>query len=379
MIKYSFCKRDWLLSIPFFMFLSCNSGNQDKEFAYSEFVDLDSFEVVMPAEYLQTTDWTTYKKGSQTILVEYGLYGEGVFIIHQVDFNEEAYVKTISIPKDGPDGYNSSGASVFMKSEDSLYLFPMGRDSFFLYNSLGEKKLEYKYNSNNLDNYYKNEFFSGMISKNGVLILPTINDVRYDDPDYFKKVTPIQSFDLNTSKFVDKIEYPEFTHGKYLSPLSGATVSTIDEDQFLINYSFSDSIYIYNDKTNVTSSFYCGSDFFGKPKLLDRVFSRDERMVYVVKEVNYELAFYHNSKIYRIVNHISARDYREKSVFEILSENRRGVSLVELNPNTGELKYYKLPITKYFVFQGNFLFAGGVSIREDENETYRRFYKYTLE
>lgn len=378
-MKVFFSKRDWFLSIPIFLIFSCNSGNQNKEFAYSEFVALDSFEVVMPAEYLQQTNWTTYKNGVKNILVEYGLFGEDELIIHQLDFDEEAYVKTLKISKEGPEGFNAYNASVYLKNEDSLYVFPMGRNSFFLYNSVGEKVNEYPYSSPNFERYYKSSYYSSLIPLSNESILPTINDVRYDDPDYFKKVTPIQSFNLSTSKFVDKIEYPEFIHGKYIPSLTGATLSPFDEDQFLINYSFSDSIYIHNYKTKETRSLYCGADYFGKPKLLDRVLDRNEQTEYAVYEVDYEAAFYHNSKIYRIVNHVTASDYENYSIFEILSENRRLISLVELNPKTGEMKYYKLPIAKYFVFQGNHLFAGGVSIREDENESYRRFYRYTLE
>jgi len=377
-MNITFSKMYWFLSIPIFLIFSCNSGNQDKEFAYSEFVVLDSFEVVMPAEYLQQTNWTTYKNDNKNILVEYGLFGEDELIIHQLDFDEEAYVQTIKIPREGPEGFNAYNASVYFKNEDSLYVFPMGRNSFFLYNSTGEKINEYPYNSSKVERYYKSSYYSSLIHLSNELILPTINDVRYDDADYFKKVNPIQSYNLLTSKFVDKIEYPEFIHGKFIPSLTGATISPFDEDQFLINYSFSDSIFIHNYKTKETRSIYCGADYFGKPKLLDRVASKNEQTEYAVKEVNYEVAFYHNSNIYRIVNHVTASDYENYSIFEILTENRRLVSLVELNSKTGEMKYYKLPIAKYFVFQDNFLIAGGVSIREDENETYRRFYKYTL-
>ena len=378
-MRFTFSKKTWLFTISVFLIFSCNSGNQYKEFTYSEFVALDSFEVVMPAEYLLETNWTTYKKGNQTILVEYGIYSEGELVIHQVDFNEEAYVQTLKIPREGPEGFNAYNASIYLKNEDSLYVFPMGRNSFFLYNSVGEKVNEYPYSSPNFERYYKSSYYSSLIPLSNELILPTINDVRYDDPDYFKKVTPIQSYNLRTSKFEGKIEYPEFIHGKFIPSLTGATISPFDEDQFLINYSFSDSIFNHKYKTKETQSLYCGADYFGKPKLLDRVASKNEQTEYAVKEVNYEVAFYHNSKIYRIVNHVTESDYENYSIFEILSENRRLVSLVELNPKTGEMKYYKLPIAKYFVFQGNFLFAGGISVREEGAETYRRFYKYTLE
>ncbi|WP_452609368.1 DUF4221 family protein [Roseivirga echinicomitans] len=313
------------------------------------------------------------------MLVEYGLIGNGDLIIHQVDFNAEEYIKTIHIPREGPDGYNSSDAYVFIKSEDSVYVFPAGRNSFFLYNPEGKKISEFHYNSSNFERYYKSGYYSSAVSLKEGMMLTTINDTRYDDPDYFGKVSPIQFFDQNSSQFIENIDYPEFIQGKFVAGSTGATLAQIDENRVLINYSFSDSISIYNIETKVTTSFYCGSNHFGKPKLLEKPSNKMEELDYKVKDVDYELAFYHNSKVYRVVSHISADKYRDYSVIDIVNQNLRAVSLIEMDLKTGLLKYYKMPIAKYFVFQDNFLFVGGVSAREDDQDTYRRFYRYTLD
>jgi len=379
-MKVNFFKGGWFLAISILLLHSCSIDKQDQNFAYSSFKELDSLEIVMPEEFLQHTNWTTFRKDERTMLVEYGLNGVSDLVIHQVDFNDELYSNTIIIPREGPDGYNSSEASVFIKGEDSLYVFPAARSSFFLYNSEGKKVNEYQYNSSRFERYYKNGYYSSMITLGEEMILTTVNDTRYDDPDYFNKVSPIQFYEPNSSKFVDKIGFPEFVQGKYLpSSLSGAMITKIDEDQMLINYNFSDSIYIYNIPNKVTTSFYCGSNHFGRPNLLEKLPNQSQELEYKVKEVNYELGFYHNGRIYRIVSHLSADKYRDYSVFEIVSQNLMAVSLIEMDLKTGLLKYYQMPIAKYFVFQDNFLFAGGVSIREDESNTYRRFYKYTLE
>lgn len=371
--------RDWLLAIPIFLIFSCQSGHNEKSFAYSNFAALDSFEVVMPDEYLQTTYWTTYKKDNKNILVEYGAYTEGDWIIHQVDFEEEAYVKTTKIPREGPDGHNSGGVRVIVENEDSLYVFPGGRQSFFMYNSIGKKVDEYPYNSTLFERHYQSGFYSTGILSGETMILTTVNNTRYDDPDYFSKVFPVQFFDLSSQKFREKIGYPDFIKGRFLpSGFDGPTMAQMDKDNFLINYRFSDSIYIFNIQTGITTSMYCGSDYFGQPKLLDGIPNRAEDIFYKTMEVDYELAFYHNSKIYRVVNHVTPGDYNSLSPMEVFQKNRRLVSLVELDPNTGDLKYYEMPIAKYFVFQGNYLFVGGVSIREEGDETYRRFYRYTL-
>jgi hypothetical protein len=376
-MKFYLPKNGWYLFIPLLLFFSCSQ--EDEKFFYSNFSDLDSLEIVMPDEYLQFTNWTTYKKNEQTILVEYGVYGNGDLIIHQVDFNTEAYLKTMRIPRDGPDGYNSSAASVFINNEDSVYVFPSARNFFFFYNADGKQVSQLQYNSSNFERYYQSGYYSSMVPLNDGMMLTTINDTRYDDPEYFSKVAPIQFFDQNSSQFVEKIDYPKFIRGKFVPGTTGATLSQIDKDQILINYSFSDSISIYNVETKVTTSLYCGADYFGKPKLLAKLPNKMQEIEYEVKEVDYELAFYHNSKVYRVVSHISAAKYGDYSIMDILNQNLRVFSLVEMDLKTGALKYYKMPIAKYFVFQGNSLFAGGVSAREKGQETYRRFYKYTLE
>jgi hypothetical protein len=212
------------------------------------------------------------------------------------------------------------------------------------------------------------------------MILTTVNNTRYDDPDYFTKVNPIQSFDLGSQSFEDKIGYPDYIKGKFLPvDLTLPMFAPMNDKNFLLNYSFSDSIYIYNLQNKGITSMYCGADYFGQPKFLDAVPNREENLAYKIMEVDYELAFYHNSKIYRIVNHVSSGDYNNLTPMEIMLQNRRKVSLIELDPETGIMKYYEMPIAKYFVFQDNYLFVGGISVREEGDETYRRFYRYTLE
>jgi hypothetical protein len=380
MMNITFSNRQWLLAIPIFFLFSCDPTSNDKSFTYSSFAALDSFEVVMPDEYLQTTYWTTYKKDNKNILVEYGTYSQGDLVIHQVDFEEEAYVNTITIPREGPDGFNAGGASVIMRNEDSLYVFPGGRNSFFLYNRDGKKIGEYPYNSPTFVRYYLKPFYSSAMVSGDTMILTTVNNTRYDDPDFFSRVFPMHFFDLGSQSFIDKIGFPDYIKGKFLPvDLTLPMIAPMDDKNFLLNYSFSDSIYIYNIQTKGSTSLYCGADYFGQPKLLDAVPNREEELVYKIMEVDYQMALYHNSKIYLTVTHVTPGDYLSLSPMEVIQKNRRLVSLVELDPNTGELKYYEMPIAKYFVFQGNYLFVGGISDREEGDETYTRFYRYTLE
>lgn len=334
----------------------------------------------MPIEFLNQTNWTTYNTNGKTILVEYGINGNDNLLIHQVDFNKGKYLEPIKILREGPEGYNSSTASVLFKNKDSIFVFPAARQSFFLYNSNGKQLDEFTYNSKDYTRYYRGGYYSSPVFINKKAVLTTINDTRYDDPEYFEKVSPIQFYDFESSGFTKHLNYPNFVFEKHTaSNYTGATVSQMPRNQLLINYNFSDSIFIFDVRTESMNSFYCGSEFFGKPNLLNKVPDKRREFEYVIKEVNYESSFFHGGKVYRVVSHLENSKFYDYSPYDILQQNARVVSLIELDLATKKLKYYKMPIAKYFVFQDNKLFVGGVSIREEGSETYRRFYEYTLE
>ena len=377
---FQLVNRGCYFSTLIFSLFSCFIERPEEEFFYSKLTKLDSLEVILPLDYLQVTSWTTYSFKGKELLVEYGLNRDGNLVIHQIDFENKTYLDPIQIDREGPNGFNSSDISIFFKSKDSIYVFPTGKDSFFLYDSQATKKNEYEYNSMNNSNFYKNGWYSSLGFLERLLVLPTVDHTRYDDADFFGKVYPIQLYHLESSSFVDQIEFPEFVRGKYLpSNFSGAMIDQVDNDRVLINYNFSDSIYIYNFKENLMDNYYCGSDNFGSPRLLDFLPDRTQSLEYNTKEVNYETSFHHRGKVYRVVSHLKHKQYREYSPFEIIQNNLRVVSLVELDLVTSKLKYYKMPIAKYFLFQKNQLFVGGVSAREENGDIYRKFYKYALE
>lgn len=374
-----FNKECCIAALILFLF-SCSMEGEGEEFFYSEFAKVDSLEIALPLEYLSITNWTTYKSGEKEILVEYGLNVQGDLVIHQIDFNKKAYLEPIFISREGPDGFNSSEASVFFKSKDSIYVFPSARNSFFLYNSKGVKTKEYRYNSLNDYRYYKSGWYSSMAFFEDLFILPTVDDTRYDDPDFFDKVSPIQFYNLNSNTFIGQISFPKFVMGKYMpSNFSGAMIDQIDKNRILINYKFSDSISIYNIRERAIESYYCGSDNFGSPNLLPFLPNRSQSLEYITKEVDYELGFFHRGKIYRVVSHLLDSKYYTYNPYEIIQYDFRVVSLVEMDLATNNLKYYRMPIAKYFVFQEDHLYVGGVSVRKENGDIYRRFYRYSLD
>lgn len=375
------CKSYSIMVALAILSIGCSSKKNSEDFNYSELELIDSIEVQIPLEFVPITKWQTFSDFSQTLLIDYGIDRNGDLLILRLDFEKEKYLKPIHILREGPDGFNGPDVFISYQSIDSIYVFPATSDRFYLYNSLGKKINEYRYNSSESTRFFMNGFYSDIFYSNGSMILPTINNTRYDDLDYFEKVIPLQKYDLSQRKFTDSIAYPKTTAGKFLpSNLTGGQVSKFDSETVLINYPFSDSLYLYNYKDKSIETFYCGLKTGTKSKFLDHVPDREESREYVVKEKNYEFSKIHNGKIYRLVSHLKNENDRELAPIDIIRNNLRGVTMIEYNVDNKSINYYEMPIVRNFVFRENHLIVGGVSIREDENQdTFRKFYVYQLD
>lgn len=358
-----------------FLFFLTFCTMEKSEFAYAEFPKTDSLELLLPLEYFPLSYWSTFSDGEQTFLVEYGFVSNGDLLIHRVDFNKEAYLEPIRIPREGPDGFNSSEASVYFHKTDSIFVFPAAQDRFYLYNHKAEKVKEFSYNSGG-GRYYRSGFYSNAVTFDQILAIPTVSDVRYDDADYFEKEIPVRFYDFNSNQFSSYLNYPEYLLENFLpSEYSGPTLAKIDNERMLINYRFSDSLYILNINNKTTEAIYCGLPGRSAPPLLKRYPTRGEELDYKIKQSDFAEAFSRNGKIYRIVNHVDEK-YSDLSGLEILQRNLRGVSLIELDLKNNNLRFFEMPITKYFVFDQNKLIVGSVSSREENREIYRKFYRY---
>ncbi|WP_146613669.1 hypothetical protein [Algoriphagus yeomjeoni] len=301
-------------------------------------------------------------------------------LILRLDLEQGAYLEPIHIPREGPDGFNAPDLFISYKAEDSIYVFPALKDHFYLYNSFGEILKEYSYNSRDFSRFYISGFYSDIFYRNGEMILPTINDTRYDDQDYFEKVIPFQKYELVEQRFSDSIEYPKSLIGKFLpSNLTGGQISNYDNETAIINFPFSDSLYLYKYEDKSIVTFYCGIETGHKNNFYDHVPDRAESIEYLTKEKNYEFSKVHNGKVYRLVSHLKDENARELPLFDIINQNLRGVTMIEFDPKDSSINYYEMPIARNFVFQDDRLIVGGISIREDENQdTFRKFYVYQL-
>ena len=371
--------KDWLTPILILIVFGCSNKNRPSKDDFSAFKSVDSLEIELPLEFLSLTKWTTYNHQDKQILVEYGLGSNNSLVIHQVDFLLGKYLEPIIIPQQGPNGYNSSGASVYFKSSDSLFVYPAGALHFYLYNSSGQLVKKYLYNAADYSRYTVGGYYSTAVFLNEKMFIPIVQNIRFDDPQIFTKLTPIRSFDFDSNQFIDSIAYPRYTKNKSITvDRLPPSLAAINKDSLLINYRFSDSVYFWNPVSNKLSSLYLSSNKFGKPKLFNRYPGRAEGLEFKVKEVDFQTTIYHNKRLFRIISYVSRKD-KSLEAYEILQYKKRKMALLEYDLETKTKKLYELPLAKYLTFIDDYLFAGGVSIREDGDKTLRTFLKYKLE
>lgn len=378
MIIY-FNLKDWLIPILALIIFGCSNENRSPEDDLLTIEPVDSLEIDLPEEFLQFTSWTTYNRQDQQILVEYGLGSNNSLVIHQVDFLLAKYLEPIIIPQQGPNGYNSSGASVYFKNRDSLFVFPSASSHFYLYDGSGQVLKKYPYHATDDSRYSVGGYYSTAAFFNEKMFIPVVQNLRFDDPQIFTKSTPVRSFDFNSNQFIDSIPYPSYTKDKSITvDRLSPTITAINQDSLVINYRFSDSLYFWNPATNKISSLYLSSDKLGKAKLFDRYPDRAESLEFKTKEVDFETVIHHKKCLYRIISHVD-EDEKSLETYEILQNKKRKMTLLQYDLETKTKRLYKLPIAKYFTFIDDYLYVGGISLREDGDKTLRTFYKYRLE
>ena len=243
--------KDWLILVLVLTIFSCSNGNSSSEDDILSFTAVDSLEIELPEEFLQFTSWSTYNREDQQILVEYGLGSNNSLFIHQVDFLSGEYLEPLVIPQQGPNGYNSSDASVYFKNRDSLFVFPATAPHFYLYSRSGELLEKYVYNATDNSKYNVSGYYSNAVFLDEKIFIPTAQFIRFDDPQIFTKSTPVRSFDFNSNQFIDSIPYPSYTIDKSITvDRLSPTIAAINQDSLVINYRFSDSIYFWNPITS---------------------------------------------------------------------------------------------------------------------------------
>lgn len=361
-------------------FVACTERSIISDGSFSKIELLDSIEIKMPLEYLSLTKWTSYNFQDQNYLVEYGVYRNDGLIIHRIDFERQEYLSPIKIPREGPNGFNSNDASIYFEDVNSIFVFPVGSREFYKYDSLGNRISQFNYDTNDNTRFFNTGYYTTAIKTENKLVIPTINDTRFDDAAYFRKVFPVSQIDLSTGKFVGSIGYPNTLNGEiFPSNQVGANIAMYQSNKVLINYCFSDSLYLYDLENGRMVSKYCGLKGWKQPQPLKAQPDRLESLTYQAVELNYQDVFVHSGRIYRLVSHVKDDSYRGLSFIEILERDLRGLTLIELDVKTDEIKYFTVPYTKYFLFDKSKLYVGGVSMREEIGDSYRTFYVYSLE
>ncbi|MFN3802292.1 hypothetical protein [Belliella pelovolcani] len=357
------------------VFFSCNSNETLEYHDRQEISPIDSMDVKLPDSYNDINKWGYFYENDEVFLYEFFENSNTDLVVNVLDFKHNKYEPSLVFQREGPDGYNSSGVSPMIINRDSILI--MGNDDkFLLYNSSAQKLAEYKYNSVDGQRFVSGVFNHIVFQDNRVL-MPTINNTRWDDKYFYQKVMPVQYYSFVDQKFEEGVPYPEYLHGKFLwSNLYSTKLSKMNDSLSIVDFRFSDSIRIYNSKDQALETIYMGLN--NELVLLDKVPSKLDEMKNLLTEKEYMYTMYQNGNLYRLASHLRKRSFKS-NLSNFKSELPRVVTLIKYNMKTKEYDYYNMPITRYFLPSKDKLIVGSITSWEDENQdTWRRFYIYDL-
>lgn len=362
----------------FFIFFSCDSNYENEYYENHQIIPIDSLDVKLPNSYNDLNKWGYFYSNESIFLYEYYLTNNFDLTIHVLDFDKGSYQSPLRINREGPNGYKSTGVYVNMVNQDSIFIFPIPSEKFFLYNSKGQVLDEFPYNSLDGSIINSSGVYTDIVFQGDRVLIPTINNTRFDDNLFFKKVKPLHYYSFKKKKFEESISYPDYMIGKYLwSDLASSKINKIDDSLAVIDFRFSDSIRIYNSRTREQNYIFMGLN--NDQLILNKVPSRSQEMSLLLTEKEYMYSVYYNHNIYRITSHLKSVKQKAIPLSDLMQNYSREITLIKYNLISKEYNYYKMPTTRYFLPIKEKLIVGGIISWEDENQdTWRRFYIYKL-
>lgn len=364
----------------FFVLFSCESSDELEYHQRQETSPIDSLDVKLPDSYNDLNKWGYFYENEDVFLYEYSAGKNFDLVINILDFQKGKYEETLLFNREGPNGFKSTGVNVNIVNRDSVFIFPMASDKFYLYNFSGDILSEYPYNSVDGSVFNGAGVFTDIVLEDSRVMLPTVNKTRFDDCSFFKKVIPVQYYSLRNKQFEESIAYPPpYMEGKFLwSNLASAKINKMRDSNIVIDFRFSDSVRIYNSKTKELDLIFMGLN--NEQIVLDTLPSKNQEMKYLLTEKEYMYTFYHNQNLFRLCSHLKNMRQKDIPLSDLMENYSREMTLIKFDLKKKDYEYLKMPIARCFFPMNNKLIVGGVKSWEDENQdTWRRFYYYALD
>lgn len=362
----------------FFALFSCETNHELEYHERQEVFPIDSLDVKLPNNYIELNKWGYFYENQDIFLYEYSADKNFDLVINILDFQNGKYEESLLFNREGPNGFKSKGVNVTIVNRDSIFVFPMASDRFYLYSYAGQIIDEFPYNSSDGSALNGSGVFTDIVIQEDRIILPTVSQTRYDDPSFFKKVIPVQYYSLKSKQFEESIPYPSYMDRKFLwSNLASAKINKMSDSTLVIDFRFSDSVRIYNSNTKHVDLIFMGLN--NQQIILDELPSKNQEMKYLLTEKEYMFTLYHNQNIYRITSHLNSVKQKAIPLADLMQNYSREMTVIKYNLISKENNYYKMPTARYFLPIKEKLIVGGITSWEDENQdTWRRFYIYKL-
>lgn len=250
--------RGYLSVVSLFLFFSCVERKEYKYETRETLEVMETFDIQVPDNFIEHSKWGVFQEEEKWNLFEFGITKDGDLLIFPLNFRLKSYEPSIYIPLEGPDGFNAPDVAVQIINRDSILVFPIPSTKFLLYNWQGEKLQEFPMPVKSA--CYVSGFFSSAYVYANWMHVPTNSlTIRYDASDYFKKVAPIYQLDLQEMQWRPAMQYPIEIQGRYLwSTLDAASLMPYRDSLALVNFRFSDSLYVFNPAKQTYTSFWMG-------------------------------------------------------------------------------------------------------------------------
>lgn len=366
-------------SILVMLLFSCSSNDKHEYFEGQLISPIDSLDVKLPVRHNDLNKWGYYYQGEDLFLYEYHMDWNNNLIINILDFEQGQYQESIQIDREGPNGFKSTGVYCKIVNKDSLFIFPMTLNKFYLYDFTGQIMDEFPYNSKDESTINGSGIFTDVAYFHQVLILPTINKTRFDDKYFFEKVIPLQTYSLKEKRFISSYSYPKHMAGKYWwGNLASTNINKLNDSLLVVDFPFSDTVRIYNRYTQEIEFIPMGINY--QSFFLETPLDKGEEMKELLTEKEYSYPLAHGNKLYRVSSHLKSIRQKELPLNELMEDYPRVVTLINYNLDNKLVRYFQMPITRYFLPKNDLLYVGSISSWEDENQdTWRRFYVYKLD
>lgn len=340
------------LSLVFLFSFGC-ANERDFVVKFEQLKEGDKLVIRIPNGYVFDRDykWGFSNSNEGHLLVRFSNLDDRV-IINTLNLNSLSMNPTLSIPKQGPNGFKSPSPSVYYHRSDSVFVLITSLNQILMYNSDGEKRSQINIQSDLPLSIEANEDQQSFALINNRLVGHAVPYLNPNAKDFFDKTSSHISVDLSNGG-VTGIPYDPELFGKVLpTDFLGGQVIGLNESEYLFSNHYAHTVRLYNIKTGLYKSLDFGLSELGefKPRktLIDN--GSFEKALMVLRSPKYYgiVHDHSNGVIYRFVQILNPK-YQGLSdpllTDELVNNNQDLIKnvVIATNRDFSAFRYFEIP------------------------------------